>query len=411
VTDSSSRGAHVFSLLQRHPRYSILAAGQTISQVGDFVYAVSLPFLLISMGEPPQRIAAVIALYYASQLGTLLVGGVLADRFARVRILLLSDIGRGGILAIMTFLFATGHLAFWQIALASATLGVLEALFSPSFAALVPDLVAHDYLPMTGAISQLGRQLAFFIGPLLAGVAIARFGIAYALGMDAATFAISIASLAAIISNTQSRTKEGDITPVARVREGLRYVLNVPWLWTTICIFALINAAYGGAVQIALSLFSKEFLGGALAFGALMSASAVGAAAVSFTVLATRWVKARSGIIAYSGIIAAGAALCGIAGSHRISVLLPLAFALGGGVALFDVVWSSTLQRLVRRDVLGRVVSLDMLGSFSLVPLGVAIAGIAVERVGSAATLLSAGLVVLLLGLGALSIKAIRSMP
>jgi MFS family permease len=222
----------------------------------------------------------------------------------------------------------------------------------------------------------VARWGGFVIGPSLAGFLYHGAGSAWVFAIDALTFLLSAALM--LLARPRAIDVAGRESALAEIREGARYVAEIPWLWVTITLFAVILMLQLAPQQVLLpKLVSEHFDRGVGAYAFL--STMIGVGTVCGTLLFGHLQpRRRRGVVSYWLWLANSLAIAALV----LSPWYPLAAALGllRGLCIgFGVaVWETMLQELVPPQLLGRVVSLDFFGSFGLMPIGLAIwAGIA----------------------------------
>jgi MFS family permease len=198
------------------------------------------------------------------------------------------------------------------------------------------------------------------------------------------------------------------------LREGMSYILASSWLWVTILIASILNLAFSGAVVVALpKLVADVYHAGAALYGAIATLGGLGAILATVVVGQARRLHHR-GILAYGGSAVASAALLAFGLPLPLAALPLLAlgasFVQGFGISVFGVIWDTVLQEMVPADKLGRVSSVDLLGSFCLQPVGFLLAGVLADRIGPAWVFVGAGSLNLTLNLVGLCIRGIRQL-
>lgn len=199
---------------------------------------------------------------------------------------------------------------------------------------------------------------------------------------------------------------------LSEIREGLKHTFSVSWLWITMIVAALINAATTGSFNVALPFLVKETLGGGAGIlGTVMTFLGVGALLGGLFMGSIRFQRiSRLGVTLYLLLFAMGVATLVIGAIPTVAVLIAMAFLLGFLMECFGVVWITLLQERVPSHLLGRVSSVDSLGSFSAIPVGLGVAGAAVAAFGPAWTFIAGGAVVVLLPLLGLLSRSIRNL-
>jgi MFS family permease len=317
----------------------------------------------------------------------MLVGGVWADRLPRQHVMIASDLVRGVGQAGGAFVLLTGVAELWQLALFAAVHGSGAAFFQPASTGLVPETVSAPRLQQANALIGLSRNVFAIAGPALAGLLVAAFGPGWVYAVDAATFALSAAFLVRLPVTAPLRARKRFATDLA---DGWREVTARTWVWATIVYFSVWNFAVAAFFVLGPVITDRE-LNGARDWGLILAGNAIGS--VLGSVLALRFRPQRP--------LATGFALITVAALQPLLLIRPfpaLAIAAAGLLAWvtlsFSVtLWHTTLQELIPREALSRVISYDWLGSLVLMPLGFAVAGPVSKAIGIDTTLwLSAGL-------------------
>jgi Transmembrane secretion effector len=187
------------AVLREERQFRLLFLGQALSVVGDRLTAVVLPFAVLSIGGSVTDVGLVAAAGFLPFIVLGLVGGVLADRQERRRILVASDAVRLVTQLTAGLLLVSGHAEIWQLAALTALFGAADAFFTPAFGGLMPQTIADPHhLQSANALRGMSFSTGSIVGPALGGILVATMGEGGALLVDAATFAVSIACLLAL---------------------------------------------------------------------------------------------------------------------------------------------------------------------------------------------------------------------
>jgi MFS family permease len=376
----------------RHRNFALLWSGQAISVIGNGMFMVALPLEVLRITRSPVDLALVVAARLVPWIVLLLVGGTVVDRLSRRAVMLVSDMTCGLALAVFTVLAVVQAERMPVIVALSVVIGAANAFFRPASTAIVRDILPARLLMSANSLSTLSQSLAqFLVGPLLGGVLIAAAGATWAFGIDAATFAISAACLAAMRHITEVKAAKEPLT--RGMADGLRYCYSQPWLWWSLLALALRTLASSVPSTVTGPLMVKDaFHGGAEALGIWLAASG-GAAALTSIFAASRSKPRRPVRTLWTAWIigAAFAAGVGIAPALWMAVVLS---GLSWGMSSYgNIVWMSTMQERTPATLLGRVSSIDWLFTLALAPLGTIGAGGAIALVGVRATVLIGGLI------------------
>ncbi len=256
----------------------------------------------------------------------------------------------------------------------------------------------------------MAKELAGILGPPLGGLLITIGGLVFALAFDAGTFVVGALCLLAVRLRPLDRengAKNDTSNYLKDLSEGFRYVSSSAWLWVTILIFSIANVFVGGATVVLLPLLAETRFAGSSSLGWLLSGVA-GGATLSAVVLNQLGISRRRGFLAYLGVAVSGLSLAGLAFAPHVGWAIAAMAVGGASITVFGVVWETTMQELVPGEVLGRVVSIDMLGSFALLPLGFLLTGYLIESFDVAQVALWYGGATVLLALVGLLVPAVR---
>jgi MFS family permease len=423
-----------FARALRSRPFALLWAGQAISALGDGAFYTALAWTVLLLTHSGTAMGIVAIAQIGPGLVFLLLGGVAADRLPRRLVLLWSDGGRGLVVLVIAALGWLGLLQFWHLVVLALLFGIADGFFAPAYQAIPPQLVAAEMLPSANALTGLSRQLGQLAGPALGAAFVALTGPASAFAFDGLTFVVSAGCLFVMRLPTSANAAgaAGEGAPaaedapapavrrpgfggvVADVREGLAYITGSTWLWATIVIAAVANMGYAGAAVVALPKLVHDFYGqGVWLLGVLGTANAVGSLTGTLVVGQARQLR-RRGLLAYLATSLASVALIvyGLPLPHGSEPAVASAAAgmEGFGLGVFQVIWLTVLQELVPTEKLGRVSSIDWLGSLGLLPIGYALVGVLTDRFGPAWVFIGAGALALVLNLIGLSIRGIRQL-
>ena len=402
----------LFRALRLRP-FALLWTGQSLSRLGDFVYEIALAWWVLQKTGSAQTMSLVLIFAITPSVLFSLVGGVAVDRVSRVALMLASDAARAVIALAVAVLGLTGRLEVWHIFVASLFFGFVDAFFQPAYAALVPQIVPEGDLPSANSLTSLSLNLGRVAGPAVGAALVASVGPPAAFLLNALSFGVSTLLLTPL-------RRAGLPAPAAPpgpsrpwwhdLRQGFATVFAAPWLWITILVFSLTNVTLAGPYAIAMPFLVKDSLKADVAtLGLLYSVFPIGY--IIGGVWLGRYVRIRRrGLVMY-GTTALAALMLGLFGLlPPLWVLLAAALINGAALEAGHLVWTNSLQSMVPNEQLGRVVSIDSLGSFGLLPVGLALAGWATQRFGPPAIFVAGGLATAVVALAALAHPAIRNL-
>jgi len=355
----------------RHHDFRLLWSGQTVSQIGDAAFLVALGWRAFTLTHKASSLGIVLMVEALGLVATLLIGGVLADRYSRKLLLIGSDGARALVIGGLAVVDATGHLRFGVLIAFVALHGLASGLFQPAFGGILPLLVEEPSLGSANALVGVSRQAAFVVGPAVAGAIYGLAGSSAIFAADAGSFLVS----AAFLSFAQPRVYErGPSEGLGReLTTGLRYVVKVPWLWITIGTFSVVLMVGYAAFQVLLpKLVQEEWSGGVGSYGLLFTLQGLGMVIGSVVLAQTAPVR-RRGTTIYSLFVANSAfgALLGLSPWYEGAAALQIGrgFCIGFGITL----WDTMVMQRVPQQMLSRVISMDWFGSIGLLPAGLGI--------------------------------------
>lgn len=367
----------------RQPGFRRLFAANAVSLLGDGFSRVALVFAVLEVSDSPASVGLVLAAQSLPLVTLLLVGGVVGDRRSRRSIMIGADVVRLLSQGTMGALVVTGAAEVWQLAVLAGAHGAATAFFNPAATAFMPQVVAADHLHQANALRGMAQAAGTLVGPALAGVAVAIAGAGWALGADAASFAVSALLLGGMAPvEVGPRTAGGSL--VGELHDGWREFTRRDWVWGIVAGSALGNA-FLGALWVVGPVIADRSLGGAAAWGIIVSGLGAGSLAAGAVVLRTR--PRRPLLVG----VAAGAlpvgAIALVAAVAPVPVIVAAMVAAGAGLMTFNTLWETTLQRHVPPDSLSRVSAYDWCGSLALDPVGRGLAGPIAATVGLSSTL------------------------
>jgi hypothetical protein len=377
--------------------FRLLIAGQFASTIGDYCYAVALPWLVLSTHGGTVLLGTVLACYGVPRTVLIPVGGVLADKIGPRTLMLIADVARCVLVAGLAVLAARHTVSLAALGPIAALIGAGEGLFIPPSFAIMPSLLDGDRLTAGNALSTAAVQAGSLLGPALGGalVAVTHTSTA-AFGVDAGSFALSALSLALIPRSAASGSvTAGGMEPEAgggtEAASGagteaaggvLALFRKSRFLQVIVVVLIAANLANGGMDGVALPALAHARFGAA-GYGALLACFAAGA-------LGGTLAAARSGSLRAPAMVASTVFLVE---AVTISLTPYLGGEVGAAAALFasgacnglgNVVFLTVAQKWISPGMLGRVMGVMMLCAFGTYPLSAAIAGVLVRHLGPA---------------------------
>jgi len=365
--------------------FRLLAGGQFASTVGDYCYAVALPWLVLSAHGGAILLGTVLACYGVPRTVLIPVGGVLADTVGPRTLMLAADAVRCVLVAGLALLAARHTASLAGLGPIAALIGAGEGLFIPASFAIMPSLLDTEHLAAGNALSIAAVQAGSLLGPALGGALVAATRAStLAFAVDAVSFGVSALTLLLIAPRPASGSGDevqAEGTAGAGRGDGVLALLRRSRALQVILLVVIAaNLAGGGMGDVALpSLAHARY--GAAGYGALLACLAAGG--VAGTLAAARTGRLRSPVrfasAVFLGQATATALIPYLGGEAGAAAALCAAGVCQG---LGNVTTLTVLQKWVPPGLLGRVMGTLMLCAFGSFPLSVAVSGVLVRHLG-----------------------------
>ncbi len=383
---AARRGPRVLDAL-RHRDFRLLFTGQAVSLIGDAAFVTALGWKTFTLAGSA-KLGVVLVCQAVGVLTTLLVGGALADRLSRRRLMIASDLTRSVAVGALSGVDATGHLSFSLLVVFATLVGLGNGFFYPAFGGMVPLVVEQPSIASANSLIGLARWSSILVGPAFAGFLYRPVGSATVFAADAGSFLVS----ALLVYLTRPRVIEAAESEgtLREIVSGARYVAHVPWLWVTIVLFGVVLMLQLAPQQVLMpKLVTTQWHRGIGAYALLTTLMGLGTV-IGTLLFGQLQPRRRRGVISYVFWVVNSAALVGIALAPWYELagglMVLRGFCVGFGVAI----WETMMMELVPDHLLSRVVSLDYFGSFGLMPVGLALAA-AISGLASPGILIAAG--------------------
>jgi MFS family permease len=363
--------------------FRLLSAGQLASTVGDYCYAVALPWLVLSTHGSPVELGGVLACYGIPRAALITVGGSLADRISPRRLMLFSDAGRCVLTALFA-IFAAAHVtSLAALGPVAALLGAGAALFMPASYAILPSLLSPRKLQAGNALYNAAVQGGTLLGPAIGGAVVAVAGPAQAFAIDAASYAVSAASLALIrdIGRCGTQVLESEAGRPGAERVTIWTLLaRERVLQLILAVLVGANFAVTASFEVALPVLSHARFGPS-GYGAIMAC--FGAASVVGTLTAARaGGLSKPAVVSASVFLIAALAVASVPVTHGLPGAATAMCVFGLVAGFGNVIFVTLIQRWAPPAMIGRVMGVVMLGSLGSFPVATAIAGMLARHLG-----------------------------
>ena len=405
----------------RHSNFRLFFVGAFLSNAGTWMQSVAQSWLVLQLTDSGTWLGVDTFVGTAPGLVLTLVGGVIADKVDRKRLLIYTQAGAGLSALALAALMWAGAIRWegaarrptdvWMVLVLSFVTGCCWAISGPSYQAITVDLVGREDLANAIALNSSQFQLARVAGPTLAAVTMKLLGMTGCFFANGLSYAAIILALSRVSLERRSVPPppgpvEGEKAGVARrsmwddLAEGFRYVRGRPRLGTVLLCSAVL-CLFGSPYIVLLPLVARNVYGWDEAGLSLLMGTAGTGALVGALGLAYLGDVRRKGLVLLAAMLSAGASIVSfsVAPSPRVGV--PLLFVAGMSMVSFFALGNTLVQQLVTDEMRGRVMSMWILTFIGTLPVSGFLSGAAADRFGARPTLAACGLVILLFGLAA----------
>ncbi|MDO8525629.1 MAG: MFS transporter, partial [Candidatus Omnitrophota bacterium] len=327
---------------------------------------------------------------FASQIPSFIFApfaGLMADRFNRHRLLIITQVLSMAQALILALLAITGAIEVWHIIVLGAFLGCINALDIPARQSFIVEMVERkEDLGNAIALNSLMFNAARLIGPSIAGLLIAMAGEGICFTLNAISFLAVLASLLAMkISARPLEKRAPDM--LKELKEGFVYTFGFPPIRFIILLLAVISLM-GASYAVLMPVFARDILkGGPETFGLLMAGGGVGALVATLYLASRRSIVGLGKLIPISsGVFSAGLILFAL--SHNVILSMSLLAIAGFGFMAHMAASNTILQTIVDDDKRGRVMSFYSMAFMGMTPIGSLLAGVLAVKIGAANTLI-----------------------
>ncbi|MDB4894411.1 MAG: hypothetical protein JWN15_673 [Firmicutes bacterium] len=363
-----------------HRDFRLFWSGQLISLIGTWMQSVGQSWLIIELTNSPLKLGLISALQFTPVLLLSLFAGALADRLPKRKLLIITQT----VLMLLAFILAalkyTGHVQYWHVALLATALGIVQALDVPLRQAYLAEMVGKEDLVNAIALNSAIFNGARILGPAVAGILVARFGVALAFFMNGISFIAVIGALVAIRSEGLPRPRR-DRTMLQDIREGVTYAVQTPTVLLLLSLL-LIVSLFVINYNVLVPVLAKDGLHmEAQGFGLLMSALGAGALAGSVAMAFMGRRQPPQSLVIGAALVLCVATLA-VAGAHQFYGAVALLFIIGCAQILFTANCNTAIQMTTPDELRGRVMSLYALVFAGVVPAGAFFTGWVTEAFG-----------------------------
>ncbi len=384
--------------------FRYLFSARFLTVLGNGIAPIALAFAVLDIGGSVSDLGIVVASRSIFNVLFLLLGGVLADRYSRSRVLVASSVVAALSQAIVAWSVLDGSATVIGLALLGAINGAAAGIALPASSALIPQTVPARNLRQANAFLQAGIYGGTVIGASLGGILISAVGPGWGLAIDALGFAAA-APLYHFIRVQPVETGSTQSNILQDLKEGWKEFVSRAWVWAIVVQFTIINAAFSGVMMVLGPVIADASFGRAH-WGFIIAAQSIGLIVGSS--LALRWRPRRDLFIGVMLMSFCALPIFMLSQLATTPWLIAAFFMAGVTFGLFGVAWAQSLQTHIPPEKLARVYAYDAVGSFVAIPFGELIAGPLAIQYGTSNVLLVSALAVVIATAGASLVPSIR---
>jgi predicted MFS family arabinose efflux permease len=388
-------------------RFRRLFLARTISNIGNGVAPIAIAFGVLSLpGATPTSLSIVLAAQALPLVLVLPIGGVIADRLGRARVIAVTDIILSAFVMTTAVLFLTGNATIALLAILGAISGCLNALWWPAMSGMVPDVVADEHLQPANAFVSVASNGGLIAGNAIGGLLVALVGSGWAIAVDSLSFLVA-GALVFSMRDVSTPHRSGEST-LADLAHGWRVFWSYRWVVVVVGAFSFIVMVWRGAEEVMGPVLAREIYGGAAGWALIMTFQSIGL--LLGALVASRLRVQRPLVIGLLATLALPLWLITLALGLPLIWVAVGSFAFGVSLELLAVWWFTAMQTNIPREALSRVSAYDAMGSLMFGPIGLALAGPLIAGVGARAAFFIAAAVSAAAVLGALLFRSVRQL-
>ncbi len=378
-----------FSLLRKNRDFRLIFCGRFVSFMGTMITGVALPYQMYYETHSTLMVGLVSLFQLLPLLITALLGGAMADRHNRRKLLIITEFIMAGGCILLTINSWLPHPAVLFIFVIAAMMSGVFGLNRPALESIIQQIVAKEDYAKVAILSNFMFSSALIIGPAIAGLLIAHFGVAITYLVDFATYVFALVTVVMIKETPKPVVKSGQST-WSSLQEGFRYAFSRQELVGTYLV-DFVAMIFGMPMALFPAIAHQH--GGPKTLGLLYAMPAVGALMISFYSGWTNEIKRQGVAIAVAASVW-GVAIILFGALLKLNFVAALVFlALAGGADAVSGIFRSTLwNQTIPTELRGRLSGIEMISYLSGPKLGDTEAGLVAAAFGVVASIVSGGI-------------------
>ena len=379
-----------------------------ISNFGNGMSPIELAFGILHL---PNGDANLLGLVLGATTVAMLVmspfGGVLADKFGRVRAVAFADLVAAAGLFVQVAYFATGNVPIIVLLIVNINFGLMWGIFWPAMSGVLPALVPDEDLQKTNSVNNLFSNGAIILGAAVGGIIVAGWGSTWALAIDAATFVVG-GILLFSFRHVSAKSAPTENSMFDDLIHGWKIFISYRWIVIGVFGFSFIILAWAAGENVLGPLIALEEFNGAKSWSLVLTFEGIGLVIGSIIGIRMKFKYPLRFLLIISFSISLY--MWSMARPQSIWFIAFCALLWGITIDLWTTIWATAMAREVPREALSRVSSFDAMGTMLLRPVGLAIAGPLSMAIGLSNTLYALAIFSAILILGMLATPTMRNM-
>lgn len=392
--------------LLRERDFARLFTAYLITYLGTAMAPIAIAFGVLDLTGSTRDAAVVIAASATGQIMVLLIGGTLADRTSRHKLLVAADLIAFVSQLGIAYLFIFGEPTVTNLAILTLVTGMAAALHQPAIMGFIPQMVDKEKLQAANALLGIARNGSITLGAAIAGILVATVGAGPTLAIDGLSFGISALLIMTLRPRQQAETQQATFWQDLRL--GWKEFISHKWLWTIVLQFSFVVASLDAVFGLLGPAVAISHLGGAISWGIISAGFGLGTLCGGIAAIKIRVERPMF----VGSFLVLSFAIDPLLLAVPLNVWMITAGTFVGGFLgqIFGVLWYTTLQTQIPPEMLSRVSAYDHLGSIGIAPLGIVLGGYLFELIGFRDTLLLCAAFVIVPTLLVLCVREVREL-
>src|SRR5215510_9167301 len=317
-----------------HRDFRLFWCGQLVSLVGTWMQSVGQSWLVLELTNSPFKLGLLSTLQFLPMLCFAVVAGAITDRLPRRRLLVGTQLALLVQAFTLSALVWSGHVRYWNVAVLATLLGIVNTVDMPTRQSFIAEMVSRESLMNAIALNSAVFNAARVVGPAVAGLLVARYGVALAFFLNGLSFVAVVGALVMIKAEGMPRPRTG-ATMAADIQEGIVYALSTPRVALVLALLLPVSL-FVMNFNVLVPLFARDVLHEqAHGFGLLMAAMGTGSLAAAVAVAVAGRSRPRMRVILVAAVVATLGTMA-VAPVRRFPLATVVLFVIGAATIVFN---------------------------------------------------------------------------